>query len=182
MANEKLMRANFTVLAAYPEAFADPANPTAAELNDQFTYDPADKFKKVFNISCALVDDSSIPTVTDSETNDERTICTIGNVENPTFTTYEVSMDAFRDKNVDDQGVFNLFFNLFNSLDRPYYIITRVSKPSDAPFLTDGSDDIKMFGVNTDNPIDLIDDGSMLKFGARFKNTGNVLINYRVES
>lgn len=38
MANEKLLPANVTLLLAYPEAFADPAEPTAAELNAQFNF------------------------------------------------------------------------------------------------------------------------------------------------
>lgn len=177
--NVKLLRANVTVLAAYPEAFANPAAPTAAELNAQFVYTTAET-NMVFNISCAITDDGFTANVTDSDTDDTRTICDIGQVQNPTFTQYEVSLDGLRDLSVTDNGVFNLFFDLFKSADRPFWIITRIGKANNAAFLADGSDVIKMFGVNTDNPNDLIEDGGLIKFGARFKNTGDVNINYRV--
>lgn len=177
----KLLRSNITVLAAYPEAFADPANPTAAELNDQFVYG-TNEDAMVFNISCAILDDGYTANVTDSETDDSRTICDIGQVANPTFTTYEVSFDAFRDQSVTDPGLFNLFAELFRGVDRPYWIITRIGKENDEPFDTDGSDVIKQFGVTTDFPNDLIEDNSMVRVGARFKNTGEISINYRVEA
>lgn len=71
--NEKMLRGNVTILAAYPEAFADPTQPTAAELNDQFV--PAtNEDAMVFNISCALLDDATTLNLTDSETDDTRTI------------------------------------------------------------------------------------------------------------
>lgn len=181
VAGVKLLRGNVTVLAAYPEAFADPENPTAAELNDQFAYG-TNEDAMVFNVSCAITDDGYTAAVTDSETDDTRTICDIGQVNNPTFTTYDVSLDALRDKSVTDNGVFNLFFDLFKGVDRPFWIITRIGKTNTAPFATDGSDVIKMFGVNTDNPIDVVEDNALIRFGARFKNTGDVNINYRVEA
>ena len=177
----KLLRSNVTVLAAYPEAFVNPAAPTAAELNNQFVYTTKEN-AMVFNISCAILDDGFTANVTDSETDDTRTICDIGQVANPTFTTYEVSFDAFRDKSVTDPGLFNLFFDLFKGIDRPFWIVTRIGKLNTAPFLTDGNDVIKMFGVTTDYPNDLIEDNSMIRFGARFKNTGDLNVNYRVVS
>lgn len=177
----KMLRANVTVLAAYPEAFADPAAPTAAELNSQFVYTTAED-KMVFNISCAITDDGLTANITDSDTDDTRTICDIGQVQNPTFTTYEVSLDGLRDLSVTDNGVFNMFADLFRGVDRPFWIIKRIGKPNSGAFLTDGSDVIKMFGVTTDTPNDLIEDKGLIKFGARFKNTGDVNINYRVVS
>lgn len=179
MSNQKLLRSNITVLAAYPEAFADPAKPTSAELNNQFNY-TNNKDAMVFNISCAIADDGFTANITDSDTDDSRTICTVGQQQNPTFEQYEVSFDAFRDENVTAQGLFNLFFNLFNGPDRPYWIITRIGEANDAAFAVD--QDIKMFGVNTDYPNDIVDDNAMIKFGARFKNTGEILINYRLEA
>jgi len=173
----KLLRGNVTVLACYPEAFANPRTPTVAELNNQFVYE-TNIDAMVFNISCAVIDDAFTANVTDSDTDDTRTLCDVGQVQNPTFQTYEVSLDALRDKSVTDTGVFNLFFNLFKGLDRPYYIVTRIGKANTAPF--DIGDDVKIFGVTTDNPIDIVDDNAMIQFGARFKNTGLVVVNYRL--
>lgn len=178
MANDvKLLRGNVTVLAAFPEAFANPRTPTTAELNDQFVYS-TNEDAMVFNISCAIVDDAFTANVTDSDTDDTRTLCDVGQVQNPTFQTYEVSLDALRDKSVTDNGVFNLFFDLFKGVDRPFYIITRIGKANTAPFAV--GDDIKIFGVTTDNPVDTVDDNSLIQFGARFKNTGFVIVNYRL--
>lgn len=174
---DKLLRANATYVAAYPEAFEDPLAPTAAELNDQFEFD-TNEAGMVFNISCAIVDGTDTANRTESDTNDERTICDEAGVENPTFAQYEVSLDAFRDEDVDDEGVFNLFFDLFKGVDRPFYIYKRLGKPNTSPFAI--GDDVHIFGVNTDLPNDLAEDGAMLKFGARFKNTGEVETNYRL--
>lgn len=182
MANEKLLRGNVTILAAYPEAFADPTAPTAAELNDQFAY-TTNEDAMVFNISCAILDDFTL-NQSDSETDDELTICDIGNVSSPTFYNYEASLDFLRDKSTTDNGVFNLAWRLFRGADRPFWLIKRIGKANQpsAPFLTDGSDVISMYGVETDLPVDVVEDNSNLKFGARFKTTGDVNINYSVEA
>lgn len=81
--NVKLLRGTTTVLACYPEAFANPAAPTSAELNDQFVYS-TNEDAMVFNISCSLTDDGYTYNLSDSETDDTRTICEVGQVQNPT--------------------------------------------------------------------------------------------------
>lgn len=173
----KLLRGNVTVLAAYPEYAVNPLAPTAAELNDQFVF-TTNEDAMVFNISCAITDEGYTANVTDSDTDDTRTICDVGQVQNPTFQTYEVSFDALRDASVTDPGVFNLFFDLFKGIDRPYYIVVRLGKDNTETFAI--NDDIKVFGVTTDNPIDVVDDNALLQFGARFKNTGELGVNTRV--
>lgn len=175
--NVKLLRGTTTVLACYPEAFANPAAPTSAELNDQFVYS-TNEDAMVFNISCSLTDDGYTYNLSDSETDDTRTICEVGQVQNPTFQTYEVALDALRDRSVTDNSVFNLFFDLFKGTDRPFWILVRHGKANTAPFAI--GDDIRMLGVTTDNPTDLVEDNSMTQFGARFKNTGEVLWNRRL--
>ena len=104
----------------------------------------------------------------------------MGQTQNPTFQNYEVSFDVLRDEDLMAQGVFNLAFELFIAPDRPFWIVTRQGEISTEPFRV--GQDIKMFGVTTDNPVDVVDDNSMLKFGPRFKNTGELLVNYRLES
>lgn len=175
--NVKLLRGNVTVLACYPEAFGNVEKPLAEEFNNQFVFG-TNESAMVFNISCAITDDGYTFNLTDSETDDTRTICQIGQVQNPTFQNYEVSFDGLRDESVTDTGVFNMFFDLFKGVDRPYFIVVRVGKSNTDPFVI--GDDIRMLGVTTDNPIDLVEDNSMIQFGARFKNTGDVLWNYRL--
>jgi hypothetical protein len=176
--NQKVLRANVTILAAYPEAFADPANPTAAELND--VYDPvANPDGMVFDISCATLDDYTL-NLTDSDTDDELSVCDVGNSSSPTFYNYDIELDFFRDKSVTDNGVFNLAWRLFRGVDRPFWLIKRIGKAQGATFLTDGSDVISMYGATTDLPTDVVEDNANAKFGARFKTNGRVNINYSV--
>ena len=78
MAFQKLLRANVGIWAAYPEAFEDPENPTAAELNDWFEYG-TNEDAMVFNISCAILDDYTL-NMADSDTDDSMSICDIGTV------------------------------------------------------------------------------------------------------
>lgn len=177
MANfQKLLRANVTILAAYPEAFADPANPTAAELNDQFVYG-TNEDAMVFNISCSILDDYTL-NMADSDTDDSMSICDIGNVSSPTFANYEVSLDHFRDRDVDANGVFNMAFDIFKGPDRPFYIIKRIGYAQNAAFAAGQT--ISMYGVDTDFPVDLVEDNTMLQFGSRFKPNGNLNINYEL--
>lgn len=164
----KLLRANVGIWAAYPEAFADVANPTIAELNDD-TY--------VKNISCAI-EDSYTLNMTDSDTDDSISICDIGDVQTPTFQNYEASLDGFRDEDLDFDGLYNLFFDLFKNKDVPFVLIKRVGKPQNDPF--EVGDIISMYEVTTDNPVDLLGDNEMIRLGARFKPTGNLNVNYSV--
>lgn len=177
--NEKMLRGNVTILAAYPEAFADPEKPTSAELNDQFVFS-TNEDAMVFNISCSLLDDAVVLNRTDSDTDDTRTICDIGQVQNPTFATYEASLDALRDVSLSDPGIYNMFFELFNGVDCPFWLIKRIGGSNTEPFKV--GDDIQMYSVTTDLPNDLVEDNAWLKFGARFKPTGDLLVNYRLEA
>lgn len=173
---QKVLRANVGIYAAYPEAFANPATPTAAELNAQFVYGSAET-NMVFNISCAILDDYTL-NMSDSDTDDSISICDIGNVESPTFQNYEVSLDGFRDSSIAATGVFNLFRELFMGVDNPFYIIKRIGYAQNAAFAI--GQVISMYGVTTDFGIDLVEDNTMLKYGARFKTSGALNINYTI--
>lgn len=176
MAFQKLLRGNVKIVAAYPENFADPTAPTAAELNDLFVYG-TNEDAKVFDISCAILDDYTL-NMTDSDTDDSLSICDIGNVSTPTFANYEASLDFFRDRSVTDNGVFNLAFDLFKGPDRPFYLIKRIGPAQSAAFAVGQT--ISMYGVNTDFPVDLVEDNTMLQFGGRFKPSGDLNINYTI--
>lgn len=176
MAFEKMLRGNVTILLAYPEAFADPAAPTAAELNDQFNYS-TNSDAMVFNISPAVLDDYTA-NMEDSDTDDSLSIVDIGNVSSPTFENYSVSLDGFRDKAVNDNGVYNLFRDLTLGPDREFYVIKRIGYAYNDLFASGQT--ISMYGVNTDFPVDLVEDNSMLRHGARFKPNGNLNINYEL--
>lgn len=165
---QKMLRGNVTIVAADPEAFADPAAPTATELNNATL---------VYNISCAITDDYTL-NMTESDTDDSRSICDIGQVATPTFFNYEASLDGFRDADLDATGVYNLFRDLFRAPDVPYILIKRIGGANTTPFAV--GDTISMYEVNTDYPVDIVEDGSPIMFGARFKSTGNLNVNYEV--
>lgn len=176
-AGTKMLRGTITVVAAYPEYAVDPLAPTAAELNDLFAY-TSNEDGMVFPISCAITDDGFTANKTESETDDTRTLCDVGQVQNKTFDTYEVMLDALRDASVTDPGIMNMFFDIFKGVDRPFYIITRLGPLNSAAFAV--GQYIKIFGVTTDYPTDLVEDNTLLGFGARFKNTGDVVVNYQI--
>lgn len=165
MANEKLLRGTVSIYAARPEAFADLSAPTTGELNGPLVYD----------ISCAILDDYTL-NQTDSDTDDTRTICDVGQVSTPTFRNYEASLDGLRDADLDGEGYFNLFFNLFKVKDIPYVLVKRIGPAQGSPFAT--GQVISAFSVDTDNPIDIVEDNTPIALGARFKARGGVNINY----
>lgn len=168
MANRKVLRGNVRIVAAYPEAFEDPENPTADELNDEaFVHD----------ISCAIEDGYTL-NMTDSDTSDSRSICDIGQVSTPTFENYDAELDGFRDLDPEADGYFNRFFNLFKAPDIPYILIKRIGVGQREEF-KDG-DIISMYSVETDYPEDIVEDGSEVMLGARFRATGGININYEV--
>lgn len=175
--NEKLLRANYTVLAAYPEYAADPFAPTAAELNAQFVWD-TNESAMVFNWSCGIQDDSNNINQASSDTDSTMSICDLAETETPTFQNYEVTIDAFRDLDIDGKGVFNLIRNMTLTADRPLIIITRIGANQKDPFVA--GEVISIFGVTTDNPVEIAEDNAPLGHGARFKPTGSFKINTEV--
>lgn len=168
MPNEKLLRGNVRIDAFYPEAFADLSAPTVAELNNT-------TFR--FAISCAI-EDSYTLNQTDSDTDDSISICDIGDVQSATFINYEASLDGFRDADVNANGVYNLFFNLFKAKGVPFVLVKRIGKPNDENYAL--GDTVSLYVVTTDNPEDLVEDGSMVRLGARFKPQGGANINHKV--
>lgn len=177
MSDAKLLRGNVTVMFAYPEAVATWAKPTIAELNDIFLYGENED-AMIFNISCAIVDGYTLG-MNDPDTDSTRTICDVGNVENPTNDTYEGSFDALRDEDVDANGVFNLARDLTLGPDRRLWVIERVGERNNAPFAT--GQVISMYEFNTDWPDELLEDNSPIQHGIRLKPTGNLHINHIIE-
>src|SRR5690606_33740820 len=161
----KMLRANVAIYAAYPEAFADAANPTVAELNDP-------EFVK--NISCAI-EDSYTLNMTVSDSDDSIWICDIVDVQTPTFYYYDAALDGFRNDDHDAAGGYCLCFDLINNPDVPLILIKRIGKPQGDPWTV--GDIASLYEVITDNPVDLLGDNEMIRLGARFKSTGNVAVN-----
>lgn len=166
----KVLRGNVEIFVAYPEAFADPETPTAAELNDT-------DFVKI--ISCAVNDDYTM-NPTDSDTDSTQSVCDVAQVDNPTFGNYEVSIDTFRDKDIAATGVYNLARDLFKNSGIPYIVGKRIGKAQGTTFAT--GDRVSMYSVKTDNPTDIDASGAPIQLGARFKPQGWHIQEYEVAS
>jgi len=171
MANVRLYRENITFLLAHPEAFADRTAPTAAELNNG---------DLVHNITCALNEAGTEFTLGDSDTDDTLTFCSKAGIKTPTFYNPTVTMEAFRDADVNAEGVFNEAFDLLAWPDVEYIAILRVGKNSNVAFAA--GDVIKMVGVKTDWGTDVVASGENIRMAQAFLNNDFVNWNYEVAS
>lgn len=162
------MRPNRRIDLAYPEAFADLSAPTVAELNNT---------SMVFNITCALTDDSNVG-LGDSVTDTSISICSIGNEETPIAFSVEAAFTGFRDEDGDAAGVFNLWRDLVKAPDVPFIIIDRIIGHYSDPYAI--GDSVSLYSVSTDYPIDNIADAEMITLTQNFIPDGNVNTNYRV--
>jgi len=164
----KMLRPNVGIYVATAEAFADWTAPTLTEITNA---------SNVFNISPAVTDDYTL-NMTDSATDTSLAVVDNASVSTPTYYNYEASLDGFRDADVEANSSYNMFKEIFAAADQKYYLIKRVGKLHDAAFAA--GDEISIYGVNTDFPVDLVGDGEMLRIGARFLTTGEVKVNVAV--
>ena len=171
MANERLYREAIRFDLAEPEAFADRTAPTIAELNNATL---------VYNVTCALWEDDTEFTLGDPDTDDGLTFCSKAGEQNPTFDNPTVVFSALRDKDRNATGVFNGTFERLAWADREYLAILRVGKDSDVAYGV--NDRIKVVGVKTDNPVDLVGSGDNARIQNNFLNTGFNNWNYKVVS
>jgi len=127
------------------------------------------------NISCALLDDLTLGTG-ESETDDELTICSIGNESTPTFYSVEATLTGFRDRSKADTGVFNLFTQLMNGSGVRYVLVDAIGRRQSDLFQV--GDHVSLYEVVTDNPVDVKEDRGNLKLQQAPTPTGNLNQNY----
>lgn len=127
------------------------------------------------NISCALLDDLQLGTG-ESDTDDELTICSIGNESTPTFYSVEAALTALRDRSQADTGVFNLATQLLNGKDVRYVAVDRIGTPSTANYTV--GDVVSLYEVVTDNPVDVKEDRGNIKIQQSPTPSGNLNQNY----
>lgn len=131
------------------EAFADPENPTTAELNNA---------SFVYNLTCALWEEDTEHTLGDPDTDDGLTFCATAGEQTPTSDNYTIVYSALRDRDPIPvstqlgQGLFNYTLEKLQFPDVPYYAILRVGPDSDEPFAV--GDRIDIARVRTDIPVD----------------------------
>jgi hypothetical protein len=168
----KLLRPNVGIYVATADAFGG-ADITAPSFVPTLTQMSADA--KVFNISPAITDAYTL-NMMDSDVDNSLAIVDNSNVSTPTLYNYEVSLDGFRDAG-SGASFYNKFKELFadSTVGTKYYIIKRIGKAHDAAFAI--GDLLSIYGVTTDNEIDIVADGAMIMLGARFLTTGEVAVN-----
>jgi len=166
--SNRTLRGNVEVFLAYPEAFANAATPTAAELNSAVY---------VHKISCAVDDDFTL-NLTSSDTDDSRSICDVAKVSTPTFDKYEGTLPIFRDEDVTATGVFNLAFNLLKAKGIRYWVGVRVGLPQGTAFAA--GQIVSLFDFETDYPGDIADATSPMRLEGRLKPQGTALVEYEV--
>ena len=131
------------------------------------------------NVSCAILDSVNL-SIDTSETDDELTICSIGNEQSPLFDNITLEIVGFRDKNKSDTGVFNLYTWLNVGVDIRYAWVDRISVSPTTAFAA--GQVISMYGALTDVPVDVREDRGNLKLAQTPQPTGDLLHLYTLAS
>lgn len=85
------------------------------------------------NITCSVIDDWNLG-LTDSATDDTRTLCSVGQSQDLTFYNYDAVMNFLRDIDPADlTSEFNLPLNLLSAPDIAYVIAHRIGYSSTTP-------------------------------------------------
>lgn len=153
--------------------------PTTAVLNSwvSITTTTPEAASNGGNISCALLDDLTLGTG-ESDTDDELTICSIGNESTPTFYSVEATLTGFRDASKTDTGVFNLYTQLMNGAGARYVLVDAIGRASTANFQI--GDHVSLYSVVTDNPVDVKEDRGNIKIQQTPTFSGDLNQNYEL--
>lgn len=171
MSLDRLFRQTIRIDLALPEAFANPGQPTAAELNNA-TY--------VKNITCALDEGSSEFTLGDPDTDDSLSWCDAAGSQTATFKNPSVTLAAFRDADRSANGLYNQVFSLLAYPDVPYIAILRVGLDETVPY--GPGQYIRMVGGRTDIGVSVESSGENARIQSEFLPDGFVNWNFKVLS
>lgn len=166
---ERLYRENVRFDVALPEAFANPADPKAIELNNAAL---------VYNITCALDEDGTEFTLGDPDTDDSLSFCDAAGSQTATFKNPSVTYQYFLDEDRSANGVMALARKLLSFPDVPLIGILRIGYDSDVAHAA--GQKIHLVGGKTDLPVSVEDSGSNARqstvlLGDGFVNWGHVV-------
>jgi hypothetical protein len=165
MSGTKTLRGNATIWAVRPEAIVDWTAPISLAA-----WGAAITAGFVTDISQAVEDGYKLNR-TGSATDSSEAVTDLAPIETPLYSQYEASLDIFRNTPGSvDTLVYDVAMSLFDAPDVKYYLVKRLDKTQGAALAV--GDILSAYGVITDIPEDLINDGGVLQFGARFKPTG----------
>ena len=177
MANERLYNPATRFWLAFPEAFADWQNPTAAEFNAN----PTNALTGlIFEITCALNQDGTEFSLGDSDTDDSLTFCQVAGAQNPTSFNPEITLEIERSKDPIAVNTANLAFGLLAWKGLEYFAIMSVGKEPGAPVAI--GDRIKMARQALDFPSDVLGTGENVRLSQATAARGDVAWNIRVAS
>ena len=168
---DRIFRQTVRIDLAYPEAFANFAAPTAAELNNATL---------VKNITCALDEESTEFTLNDPDTDDSLSWCDPAGTQTATFKNPNVTLVAYRDADRSAAGIYALALSHLNSPDNPLIAILRVGLPYGTAYATNQF--IRMVGGKTDLPVNVEENGSNARISNTLLPDGTVNWNYKIAS
>jgi hypothetical protein len=163
MAGEvKLLPPNIKVVwvpALPPPGIEDINAPTAEELNEGI------------DITCAITSADYTLGWTERDTDDSKSLCDDSNVSNPVYKNYEGNLTFFRDADAENvESVYNIAYDLFRTPLQPGFLVERVGKPQDEPFV-DG-DDVSIFYFLSGDPRTVNEDGAPIRMQVMFYPQG----------
>ena len=127
------------------------------------------------NVSLAIKDDVKLEQ-TASDTDKDRTICSTGQSETPTFYNFDAQMNGFVDEDKAATGVFNLFRDLTFAPDVPYIIAQRVGYKQDVA--TAIGQEWDFYYAWTDNPVWGYADNTNMTIGETFISKNLLSVRY----
>jgi hypothetical protein len=169
MANDRLYRKDVFLGLAYPEAFANPSLPTAAELNNT---------SYVIDLTCALVEDNTEFTLGDPETDDTLTFCDDAGAQTRISDNPTIVYSALRDEDRIAAGLYNNAFNHMAFPDIPFYAVERIGLPNTTAFAI--GQHVRIVSVKTDQPVDALEKGANAQIQQNFLPAGLVNWNYKI--
>ena len=175
MANERLYNPATRFWLAFPEAFADWQNPTAAEFNAN----PTNALTGlIFEITCALNQDGTTFDLGDSDTDDSLTFCQVAGAQNPTSLNPEVVYETERSSDPLAANTANLLFGLLAWRGVEMFAILSVGEEPGKPVAV--NERVKMALVNTDYLSDVIGTGENIRGSSALLNRGDVNWNHKL--
>jgi hypothetical protein len=139
--------------------------PTSAVINKWLSNVSTSALANGGNVSCAIKDDIKLDQ-TDSDTDPDRTICSTGKSEKPTFYNFEAELNGFRDLDLNAAGLFNLFRDLTFAADVPWVIAQRIGYKSNVAAAS--SQEWNFFYAWSDNSVPGYADGGNQTVGQTF--------------
>lgn len=175
MANVRLENPAVRIWLAFPEAFADWQNPTAAEFNANPTNDPKGL---IFDITCAVNQDGSNFDLGDPDVDDSLSFCQVAGSSTTTSLNPEITLEIFRSEDPDEANTANLAFGLLAWKGVEYFAIMSVGEEPGTAVAV--GHEMKMARMGIDFPSDVFGSGEKVRLSQELAARGDVLWNHTV--